>query len=69
MNAKELREKNLSALEEELLSLRREQFNMCMQQGSGQSVRPHRIREVRKDIARVHTVLNEMRKSTDKAST
>ena len=62
MNAKQLREKDLAGLEEELVTLRREQFNLRMQQGSGQGVRPHQIRDVRKNIARVHTVINEIRK-------
>jgi len=68
MNAKELREKDLPALEEELVALRREQFNLRMQQGSGQNVRPHQIRDVRKNIARVHTVINEMKKTAGSAS-
>ena len=63
MKASELREKDLAALEEELVALRREQFNLRMQQGSGQGVRPHTIRDVRKNIARVHTVMNEMKKN------
>ncbi len=68
MNAKELREKDLPGLEEELVALRREQFNLRMQQGSGQGVRPHQIRDVRKNICRVHTVINEMKKSAGEAS-
>lgn len=63
MNAKELREKDLAGLEVELVALRREQFNLRMQLGSGQAVRPDRIRKVRKNIARVHTVVNEMKKA------
>ncbi len=68
MNAKELREKDLPGLEQELIALRREQFNLRMQQGSGQGVRPHQIRDVRKNIARVHTVINQMKKATGEAS-
>ncbi len=68
MNANELREKDLPGLEVELLALRREQFNLRMQLGSGQGVRPDQIRKVRKNIARVHTVINEMRKAKGSAT-
>ena len=68
MKASELREKDLAGLEEELVALRREQFNLRMQLGSGQGVRPHQIRDVRKNIARVHTVINETKKAAGKES-
>ncbi len=59
MKASDLREKSAEELNEELLNLRREQFNLRMQQATGQLARPHEYRRVRKDIARVKTVLNE----------
>lgn len=59
MNASDLRTKTPEELQEELLGLRREQFNLRMQQATGQLARPHEYRRVRKDIARVKTVLNE----------
>lgn len=68
MNANELREKDLPGLEVELVALRREQFNLRMQLGSGQGVRPDQIRKVRKNIARVHTVINEMKKTAGRAT-
>ncbi len=68
MNASELRKKDLAGLEVELVALRREQFNLRMQLGSGQGVRPDQIRKVRKNIARVHAVINEMQKVADSAS-
>ena len=68
MNAKELREKDLPALEEELVALRREQLNLRMQMGTGQGVRPHKISEVRKNIARVHTVINEIKQNSGSAA-
>ncbi len=68
MNANELRKKDLPDLEVELLALRREQFNLRMQLGSGQNVRPDQIRKVRKNIARVHTVINEMKKTAGRAT-
>jgi large subunit ribosomal protein L29 len=42
-----------------LLELVREHFNLRMQKGSGQAVKPHRLRGVKRDIARVKTILNE----------
>ena len=62
MNAQDLREKNESELREELSGLLREQFNLRMQRGIGQLSTPHDLRRVRKDIARVRTVLNEKKK-------
>lgn len=61
MNASELREKKPVELEESLLELRKEQFNLRMQQGTGQLARPSEMRRVRKEIARVKTVLNELK--------
>ena len=59
MNAQDLREKNETELREELSGLMREQFNLRMQRGIGQLPTPHDLRRVRRDIARVRTVLNE----------
>ena len=59
MNATELREKTAEDLNAELLSLTREQFNLRMQQATGQMARPHQMKNVRRNIARVKTVLNE----------
>jgi large subunit ribosomal protein L29 len=59
MKATELREKSPAELEEALLELRKEQFNLRMQQGTGQLARHSQMRQVRKDIARVKTILNE----------
>jgi large subunit ribosomal protein L29 len=65
MNAAELRSKNESELRLELQNLLREKFNLSMQRGIGQLSRPDQITKVRKDIARVYTVLNEKAKSGD----
>ncbi|MEN8205664.1 MAG: 50S ribosomal protein L29 [Pseudomonadota bacterium] len=59
MNAAELRTKSVSELKLELHNLLRERFNLSMQRGTGQLSRPDQVRKVRKDIARVNTVLNE----------
>jgi large subunit ribosomal protein L29 len=59
MNASELRGRRLGELREELVELRREQFNLRMQKGVGQAPRPDRLHKVRRNIARVKTVINE----------
>ena len=59
MEASELRDKSVDELNEELVALRREQFNLRMQQATGELTKHHEHRRVRKDIARVKTVLNE----------
>ncbi|MEW8013447.1 MAG: 50S ribosomal protein L29 [Candidatus Sedimenticola endophacoides] len=61
MKASELREKSPSELEGSLLELRKEQFKLRMQQSTGQLARPSEVNRVRKEIARVKTVLNEMK--------
>lgn len=59
MKASELRQKGVNELNEELLGLLKEQFNLRMQQGTGQLSQPHRVKAVRREIARVKTILNE----------
>lgn len=59
MDAKELRSKNEAELNEELHGLLREQFNLRMQKGTGQLSNPARMKSVRRDVARVKTILNE----------
>lgn len=66
MNAAELRDKTPEELEKELVELRREQFNLRMQQATGQLSRPHEHGRVRKDIARVKTVIAEKRRQEEK---
>ena len=65
MIASELRVKSAEELEQELTSLLREQFNLRMQKGVGQLSKPHQMKQVRRDIARIKTVMSE---KTDKAS-
>lgn len=59
MKADELRNKSPEDLNTELLSLLREQFNLRMQKASGQLSQTHLLKQVRKDIARVNTLLSE----------
>ena len=63
MEAKELREKDVAALQEELLKLRREQFNLRMARAAGQATKPDQFGSVRKDIARLKTVLTEKKRA------
>jgi len=58
MEIKELKGKTPAELQTQLIELRREQFNLRMQRGMGQLGKPHELTRVRKDIARVKTVLN-----------
>ena len=64
MEASELRNKSVDELNEELLALRREQFNLRMQKASGELNQNHQHRRVRRDIARVKTVLNELARTS-----
>ena len=59
MKATELREKSVDDLNQELMSLLREQFNLRMQKSTDQGVHPHQLKQVRRSIARVKTILNE----------
>ena len=59
MKAVELRQKTAAELNAELTSLLREQFGLRMQQASSQLAKVSEIKRVRKDIARVRTILAE----------
>lgn len=59
MKANELKGKSAEELNNDLQGLLREQFNLRMQKGTGQLAQPHRVKQVRREIARVKTVLNQ----------
>jgi large subunit ribosomal protein L29 len=59
MSTKELRGKGGAELLEQLVSLRREQFNLRVQQATGQPAKSDQVKRVRRDIARLKTVLRE----------
>ena len=63
MKAKDLRSKAPKDLGEELLKLRREQFNLRMARATGQAAKPDQFAKVRKNIARVKTVLAQTKAS------
>ena len=59
MDAKELREKTPDQLRDELANLKKEAFNLRFQQATNQLENTARVRQVRRDAARVKTILNE----------
>jgi large subunit ribosomal protein L29 len=59
MKTKEIREMTAEQISKELLSLKREQFNLRVQSATGQGVRPHEHGRIRKDLARLKTILRE----------
>ncbi len=59
MKAEELRTKSTDELKKALLDLRKEQFNMRFQKAGGQIANTAQMRSVRRNIARIKTILNE----------
>jgi large subunit ribosomal protein L29 len=60
MKASELRTKNKEELNSTLIQLAKEQFNLRMQKGVGQLAKSSQVKQVRRDIARVNTILAEL---------
>ncbi len=63
MDAKELRSKTEQELRDELHALLKEQFNLRMQKAIGQAARTDQFKKVRRNIARVKTIMNEKRQN------
>jgi large subunit ribosomal protein L29 len=61
MDAKELRSKKAPELTEELLKLRKEQFSLRLQRATGQLPKPDQYQKVRRNIARLKTIMSETR--------
>ena len=59
MNASELRDKTPDQLRDELVRLKKEQFNLRFQAATGQLENPAQMRRARRDAARIKTILNE----------
>ena len=59
MDAKELREKTSDQLNEVLETLKKEGFNLRFQQATGQVENTARMRQARREVARVKTIINE----------
>ncbi len=62
MNAKDVRAMDSAARKKELHELLRERFNLRMQNATGQMANTARLRQVRRDIARIRTVLSETKR-------
>jgi large subunit ribosomal protein L29 len=60
MKANELRKKNKDELGVMLIDLSRERFNLRMQKATGQLAKPDQVKKVRRDVARIQTILTEM---------
>jgi large subunit ribosomal protein L29 len=67
MKAKELRELSFEELDQKLAELKEELFNLRFQLATGQLENPMRVRAVRKDIARVKTVITERTRQNKRA--
>ena len=65
MKVNEVRSMTPDQLGDELVKLKKEQFNLRFQQASGQLENPARIQQIRRDIARVKTVQSELAKKSD----
>lgn len=59
MKAADLRAKTLDQLDDELLRLKKEQFNLRFQGATGQLENTSRVRQVRRDIARIKTIARQ----------
>jgi large subunit ribosomal protein L29 len=59
MELKDLRKQSHVELNEQLIELRREQFNLRMQKGAGQQTQTHHFKRVRREIAQVKTLLGD----------
>ncbi len=67
MKAEEIRTKSLDELGDQLASLKKEQFNLRFQAATGQLEKTARVREVRRDIARIKTIAAQKRATEKKA--
>jgi large subunit ribosomal protein L29 len=65
--ADDFRAKSVDELGDQLVSMKKEQFNLRFQRANGQAENTGRIRVLRRDIARIQTVLNEQRRAPAKA--
>jgi large subunit ribosomal protein L29 len=67
MKAEDIRTKTADELKDQLASLKKEQFNLRFQRATGQLEKTARIREVRRDIARIKTIAAQKRAAETKA--
>ncbi len=64
----DLRSKTPDQLHEQLLNLKKEQFNLRFQKATGQFEKTHRVNEIRKDIARIQTLLTAQKAAAKSAA-
>ena len=62
MKTADVRAMSVDQLDDEVLKLKKEQFNLRFQRANGQLEKTNRVRIVRKEIARIETVLTEQRR-------
>lgn len=68
MNATDVRAMTADQLSDELLKLKKEQFNLRFQRATGQLEKTARVREVRRDIARIKTIMAEAKAAAHAAA-
>lgn len=64
MKAKELRQKSIAELNQTKTELLREQFNLQMQKAVNQLSKPHMLKQARKDVARINTIISEKQRAS-----
>jgi large subunit ribosomal protein L29 len=62
MKASEIRDMNIDEMEQKLGDLKEELFNLSFQHEIGQLENPQRMKETRRDIARIKTIIHEVEK-------
>lgn len=68
LKTSEIRQKDVASLREMVCEFLREKFNLLMQRGSQQKVKSHLFKQVRRNIARIKTVIREKIKSEQSKS-
>jgi large subunit ribosomal protein L29 len=61
MKVKELREMTMEELDQQLQEIKKEQFNLQLQQVTGQLENPARVKDLRRTVARIKTIQNQMK--------
>jgi len=59
MKVKELKEMTMEELDQQLQDIKKEQFNLQLQQVSGQLENPARVKDLRRTVARIKTIQNQ----------
>jgi large subunit ribosomal protein L29 len=67
MKAEDVRAMTVDQMDDEVLKLKKEQFNLRFQRATGQLANTARVRQVRRDVARLKTIAQQKRASQDKS--